>query len=184
MGKRSPKAIRTALKSLPPGSEAYDCAYKEAMERIKGQIADFQEAAKQILSWITCAKRSLITLELRHALAVKAGESDLDEDNLPEIEDMISVCAGLVTVNEESGIIRLIHYITQEYFERTQKDWFPRGQTDIATTCVTYLSFNIFKTGFCQTDEELEARLRNNPLYNYAARNWGYHARAASTAVE
>jgi hypothetical protein len=66
--------------------------------------------------WITCAKRSLTTAELQHALAVEIGEPKLDEDNLLEIEDMVSMCAGLVTVDEESKIIRLVHYTTQEYF--------------------------------------------------------------------
>jgi hypothetical protein len=63
--------------------------------------------------------------ELQHALAVEVGEAELDEENLPEIEDIVSVCAGLVTIDEESGIIRLVHYTTQEYFERTQRQWFP-----------------------------------------------------------
>jgi hypothetical protein len=61
---------------------------------------------------------------------VEAGESELDEDNLPQIEDMVSVCAGLVTVDEESGIIRLVHYTTQEYFQRTQKIWFPDAENN------------------------------------------------------
>jgi hypothetical protein len=30
-------------------------------------------------------------------------EFGLDEDNLSEIEDMVSACAGLVTINKESG---------------------------------------------------------------------------------
>ena len=100
------------------------------MERIEGQVADSQELAKQTLSWITCARRPLTTLELRHALAVEVGEPKLDEENLPEIEDIISVCAGLVTVDEESDIIRLVHYTTQDYFERTQRDWFPDAETN------------------------------------------------------
>ncbi|KFY03637.1 hypothetical protein O988_01345, partial [Pseudogymnoascus sp. VKM F-3808] len=78
------------------------------------------------------------------------------------------------------GIIRLVHYTAQEYFERKQKDWFPEGETDIANTCVTYLSFDSFKSGLCPTDEEFEARLRENAMYDYAARNWGHHARKAS----
>ena len=154
------------------------------MERIEGQVADSQELAKQVLSWIACAKRPLTTLELRHALAVEIDEPELDEENLPEIEDMVSVCAGLVTVDEESDIVRLVHYTTQEYFERTWASWFPNAQTDITKACVTYLSFNNFDTGFCQTDEAFEARLRGNILYDYAAHNWGYHARAASTEAE
>jgi hypothetical protein len=94
IGKRSPKAIRAALEKLPTGSEAYDYAYKEAMERIEGQIADSQDLAKQALGWITCSKRPLTTLELQHALAVEIGQSSLDEENLPDIEDVVSVCAG------------------------------------------------------------------------------------------
>jgi len=155
--------------------------YKNVMERIQGQGMDITGLAKQVLSWITCAKRPLTTSELQHALAVEVGEPELEGDNLPEIEDIVSVCAGLVGVDEESGTIRLVHYTTQEYFERTQKDWFPNAESDITTTCVTYLSFSVFGSGFCQTDSEFEERLRSNKLYDYAARNWGYHARKVQT---
>src|SRR5277367_3953063 len=180
---RSPKATRTALKKFPKGFEAYNYAYEEAMERVEGQITNSRDLAKQVLSWITCANRPLTTSELRHALGVEIGESELDEENLPEVENIVSVCAGLVTVDEESDIIRLVHYTTQEYFERTSISWFPNAQKDIAISCVTYLSFDAFAAGFCQTDEDFEARLRLNPLYDYAAGNWGYHARAASVDV-
>ena len=158
-------------------------AYNHAMERINGQMPGFQQLAKKVLSWITCAKRPLTTSELRHALAVKPDDSELDEDNLRDIEHMVSVCAGLVTV-DESSIIRLVHYTTQEYFERTQRDWLSSAESDIATTCVTYLSFRVFKSGFCRTDKEFEERLRSNRLYDYAACNWGYHAYKAATLIQ
>jgi ankyrin repeat protein len=153
------------------------------MERIEGQVADQEELAKQVLSWITCAKTPLTTAELQHALGVEVGEPELDEDNLPQVEDMVSVCAGLVTVDEESGIIRLVHYTTQEYFVRTWKQWFPDAATSITDICVTYLSFSAFANGSCLEDVEFEARLRSNQLYDYAARNWGHHAREAARAV-
>ena len=152
------------------------------MERINGQIKDQEELAKQVLSWITCAKRPLTTTELQHALGVEVGESELDKENLSEIEDIVSVCAGLVTIDEESGIIRLVHYTTQEYFERTQRQWFPDAQTNITTICISYLSFNEFERGICQSDEEFEQRLQSHKLYDYAAHNWGHHAWAASTS--
>ena len=151
------------------------------MERIKGQVKDQEELATQVLSWIICAKRPLSTSELQHALAVEVGEPEFDKENLSQIEDVISVCAGLVTVDEESGIIRLVHYTTQEYFERTQKHWFPDAESDITTTCITYLSFSAFESGFCRTDDEFEERLHSNQLYGYAAYNWGRHARKAPT---
>jgi ankyrin repeat protein len=181
--KTTRKAITQALERLPKGLDVLDLAYKDAMERVKSQKAGFRQLAMQVLSWIACTKRPLKTQELQHALAVEPGKSELDRDNIPEIEDMVSVCAGLVTVDEESDIIRLVHYTVQEYFERTQISWFPDAQKDITTTCVTYLSFDAFEIGLCPTNHEFEARLRLNPLYDYAARNWGHHARESPMQV-
>lgn len=171
-----------ALEKLPKG---LDEAYKEAMKRIKGQGSNAWELAKEVLSWITCAIRPLTTLELRHALAIEAGKSELDEKNLSSIHHMVSVCAGLVTVDKTSGIFRLVHYTTQEYFERTRATWFPDAATVITTACVYYLSFTTFESGYCSSDDEFEDRLRLNPLYDYAARYWGQHyALSASTKLE
>ncbi|KAF2182154.1 hypothetical protein K469DRAFT_752251 [Zopfia rhizophila CBS 207.26] len=89
-GKKSRKAIYVALKNLPTGSKAYNYAYKDAMERIEGQLTDEKELAKQALSWITYAKRPLTTSELEHALAVEAEEPQLDEENLCQVDDIIS----------------------------------------------------------------------------------------------
>ena len=151
------------------------------MERIEGQVNDQEELAKQVLSWIICAKRPLTTVELEHAIAVEVGELELDEENIPQIEDMVSVCAGLVTIDKESKIVRLVHYTAQEYFERTQREWLPNAEDDITTTCASYLSFSVFESGLCQTDKEFKQRLESHKLYDYAAHNWGHHAREAST---
>lgn len=140
VGKTSPKAIRTALKMLPTGSDAYDYAYEDAIGRIEGQRKEQKALAKQVISWITCTKRPLTTFELQHALAVEVGVFEIDEDNFSPIELMVSVCAGLVTIDKGNGIIRLVHYTTQEYFERTQNHWFPDAEADITKICVTYLS--------------------------------------------
>ena len=111
--------IREALKQLKTQSNPYDTAYSNAMERIEGQRIGQAQHAKQILSWITCAKRPLTKLELQHALGVKIDESELDKNNLPCVEDLVSLCAGLVTVDEESSVVRLVHYTTQDYFAHT-----------------------------------------------------------------
>ena len=49
-GKKSAKALRTALGRLVTGSDTYDAAYDAAMARIEGQVADQTKLAKQILA--------------------------------------------------------------------------------------------------------------------------------------
>jgi hypothetical protein len=92
--------------------EAYDEAYAEAIKRIDSQLAGKVEVAKKAISWITYAGRPLKTWELCHALAVEPGEEELDQENIVDVEDIVSCCAGLVTVDEESNIIRLVYYTT------------------------------------------------------------------------
>ncbi|KAH8694900.1 hypothetical protein BGW36DRAFT_452665, partial [Talaromyces proteolyticus] len=165
--------MENALQMLPKGLGAYNEAYKEAMERIQSQKKGFKDLAIQALSWITCAKRPLTTLELQHALAVIENTAALNERNITEVGLIASVCAGLVTINEESNIIRLVHYTTQEYFERTWKDWFPDAETYITKVCISYLSFDTCRLALGE---------RQYPplvFYDYAAKNWGHHARVS-----
>ena len=154
------------------------------MKRISGQIEEEVRLATQVLSWIVCAKRPLTSLELQHAIAVEPGESELDPENLTPLEDMVSVCAGLVTVDKRSDCIRLVHYTTQEYFQRTREDWFPNVETSLLQTCVTYLSFSTFESGYCETRDELQQRRQLNPFYTYTACYWSYHAQMAPSSYE
>jgi hypothetical protein len=73
-----------------------------------------------MLAWILCAHRPLSTLELLHALAIEPGDTEIDEDNILETEQLITMYAGLVTIDKQSDNIRLIHYTMQEYLQRNQ----------------------------------------------------------------
>lgn len=150
------------------------------MKRIMRQTLAARELAKQVLSWLTFTKRPLTILELRYALAVEVGQCKLYEENLPQIENIVAVCAGLVAVDEQRKIIRLAHYTTQDYFKEEANRWFPDADFDMMRICVAYLSFSVFQGGPCQTDAALANRLQSNPLYDYAANYWGHHARNAS----
>lgn len=154
------------------------------MQRIEQQGMEKEALAKNVLSWIICAKRPLTINELLHAVAVETSSTYFDEDNLSDIQYMISLCAGLVVVDEESGIVRLIHYTTQGYFERTWQTWFPKAHQNIAMVSLTYLSFDKFATGPCANWNEYRDRLKENPVYHYAARYWGYHAKQAYSEVK
>ncbi|KAH7304497.1 ankyrin repeat protein, partial [Rhexocercosporidium sp. MPI-PUGE-AT-0058] len=156
------KGVKRALQSLP---EEFDETYEEAMKRIESQDSQKTSLAKQILSWICYSIRPMTVMELRHALAVELGDTDMDEEALPDGEDLGSVCAGLVTIDRDSNVIRFVHYTTQQHFV----DLFPRAHAEIAKTCLTYLSFDRFKEGYCQTDKNMETRLRDYPLLGYAS---------------
>lgn len=183
VGKTSPKALRNALHGLTAAEDPYGSAYSEAIERIEGQVAGHRQLGIRVLSWIVYARRPLTILELQQALGVEVGACDLDQDNLDDIQLMVSTCAGLVTVDSPSCIIRLVHRTAQEFFERRRGQIFPSAEEEIASACATTLSFDAFGTGFCITREELEQRFRSYPFYRYAAQHWGYHARTASLAT-
>jgi GPI inositol-deacylase-like protein len=153
-----------------------DHAYLQAMGRIEVQAPEHRELACKVLSWITCARRR--SSELQHAIAIEANQHELDKENITDIELLVSVCAGLVVINE-SKTIRLVHYTTQEYFERNWERWFLNAHADITKICATYLSFREFETGSSPTEIH-KKRIRSNVLYDYCARNWRYHARISS----
>jgi hypothetical protein len=177
----SVRNLRNALNHLP---NKLDDLYDDAMSRIKGQVEESKQLALRTLSWISIALRPLQLDELRHALAVEPGDFAVDEESIPSESLITSVTAGLTTLDAESGTIRLVHFTVEEYFKKKRHIWFHDAERNIAETCVTYLLFVTFETGFCPTDKEFKARLQSNVLYDYAARNWGHHARVALAEVD
>ncbi|KAJ6257541.1 Vegetative incompatibility protein [Drechslerella dactyloides] len=133
VGETTPKAIKSVLRSLPKGSQALYHAYEGAVERIKsGSRSQLAEAA---LSWIVWARRPLSVKELQHALAIEVGECQLDEENITDISDVVSACTGLISVDGQSDVVRLVHYTAYEYFADTWISTFPEttAKEDITT---------------------------------------------------
>ncbi|CEJ81162.1 hypothetical protein VHEMI01306 [[Torrubiella] hemipterigena] len=189
----TPRGIRDVIRQFqnPPltdedKSAALAKLYVDQMERIVAQPPRHRKLAQSTLSWLVCTREPLTTVQLQHALAVEVGDDEFDQDNIPDIQDVLAVCIGLVTFDDETGIIRLAHYTTQEYLEETQTQWLPMSNDYVTSTCCTYLSFKRFRNGvlkvctktdsFIALPNDFECRLQENPLYKYAARNWGFHA--------
>ena len=98
------------------------------------------------------------------------------------VEDVVSVCSGLINVEEESGIVRLVHYTAQHFLETILETWNTKAQVDIATTCLAVLSL----------DDPPPARVdwqrkrwipRYNDFFAYAAQHCGDHARSVQAQV-
>ncbi|KAF6219464.1 hypothetical protein HO133_003931 [Letharia lupina] len=154
--KTSSKLIKKALEILPKGSNALDLAYDGAMQRIENQMEGFRLLAKQLLGWLTYSERLMTVKEVQHALAIEPGTREFDEDNLGDIEEVLGFCAGLIIVDEETQIIRLVHYTTQEYFRRNGDRVLACAKQDIAISCLTYLLYENFKDGWANEVRQKE----------------------------
>lgn len=168
---------------MQKGPEALEDAYRDALERIDSQLESHRSLARRALSWVMYTRRPLTTEELRHALATELGDSSFDHDNLDDLGEIISVCAGLLTAEQESGIVRLVHYTTQDYFERKMPSWNPGAKREIAEICLTYLSFEHFQTGRAVDGEALEQRFKQYSLLPYVAGAWPFHVEPVERSV-
>ncbi|KAK7052771.1 ANK-REP-region domain-containing protein [Favolaschia claudopus] len=130
-------SLRGALKTLPSTLTA---AYEVTMARINTQAEGFQKLAQTTLMWISNALRPLSVAELCQILAVEPGDTSLNPDKVPHIETILTACAGLVTVDIELSVVRVVHYTAQDWLE-TQ---FPDGHKEIALTSFQYLEFPEF----------------------------------------
>ena len=180
--------VRSALNDLP--SKLND-TYEDAMYRIQHQHEEHRQLALRVLSWITNAVRPLRVEELQHAVSVELGDEDIDDGPLESAALIVSVCAGLVTVDAESRTVRLVHFTVEEFFREHHKKWFPDGKKVIAKTCLTYLSFNAFGKGVCSQwpdlkhkERSFEGRLEKYALLRYAAQNWSTHVCQASLVLK
>lgn len=154
---------------------AYEHAYYETVKRIECQSADLTELAKRTIGWIANAKSPLKVAQLEHALAIEVNSKAFDESNITDINLLSSYCCGLVTVDEQTGYVRLVHYTAQRYFEKMWEAWFPQIHEVITNSCLTYLSYDTFEVNVPQFENQgIQSKY---PLLAYSARNWGIHFR-------
>ncbi|KAJ7720490.1 ankyrin repeat-containing domain protein, partial [Mycena olivaceomarginata] len=108
------------------------------------------------LTWVAYSKQPF------NSLAIEPDATSLDVDNLLDINIILSVCGGLVIVNDEMSTVRLVHYTAQRYFDSIQATHFPDAHTIIASTCFAtcfaYLSSEGFpihqSNGFISSDND------------------------------
>lgn len=92
--------FRETLDNLPGG---IDGAYDESVGRILAEGDEDRALAMEAIVWITHAFRPLKFKELQEALAISSPSRGFVEEGVLD-----SVCAGLIRVETETGIVRLI----------------------------------------------------------------------------
>jgi len=99
------KKLLTAVESLPLGLNAM---YERTWERIEEQTDDEVSLARKVIIWLTYAYRPLKVTELQHAVAVPDEGDGFDEGDVTAEELIISACCGLIMVDQQSRIVRLV----------------------------------------------------------------------------
>lgn len=174
------RGVHEAIQTIP---ENMNSIYDKLIKQIYSQDTENVRLAEQVLSWISYTVRPLTLTEIHCALAVEPEDLEFDKDSILDKETLESVCHGIVTIEEQSNVIRFSHFTIENYFQRLREIRFPTAQTEIARTCLTCLLFHTLAGGSCQSDEEMEVRLQENPLLVYAAKYWGEHARETSLSL-
>jgi ankyrin repeat protein/Cdc6-like AAA superfamily ATPase len=187
--KRNVKAVKATLQKLPSGSDAYDPAYNLAMDRITGQSPGDHALAQKVLTWVVYAMRPLSVVDLETALAVELGELELDPDSITSVVDLLSLCAGLVIVEEQAKVVRLVHYTTQDYLSRNPGHLLNNPHRALSDVCVSYLGLDDFMAGgWADPAEDLVkqrySHVEQYPFLSYAATHWEDHVERASPLDE
>jgi len=166
--------VRRALTTL---STDLTQVFQTTMQRIEALSATRRRLALDTLLWISHARRPLTVSELQHALAVRAEDTDLDLDNLPASRTVLDACCGLVEIDEESSIIRLVHFSLEEYLREADHGLFENGDLLITRTCLTYMTMDFVKPLPSANRAQFATAVSDFPLIKYACAEWGYHAK-------
>ena len=161
---------KKALKSIKDGAGLAD-AYGATLDRINAQGDEETRLAMATLTWVCHSERPLEVDELCHALAVEIGTTDFDPENIPSIDTLLHCCQGLITVDKEASIVRLIHHTVQEHL-CGHSGLFNKPHLMLAETCLTYLNSLQVKN---LTSHSLPD-YRGVPFLKYSSRYWGTHA--------
>ena len=144
--------------------------YEAALGRIKAKGGEETRLGMAVLMWISHSRRPLQVDEICHAIAIRIGSNDLDNDDILAISMLLDYCQGLVTIDKSTSTVRLIHYTLQEYLCAHPR-LFDGAHSTMAEVCLTYLKFQHVKDFLAGRSPNQ----RSTPFLEYSALYWGTH---------
>ena len=169
LGEVTIRQRRKKLEEMTLGDGLND-AYTATLSRLKVQKGYKSVLGLKVLMWVLYSERPLRARELRHALGVEIGSSDLDQENVPALRTLLSSCLGLVTVEASSSTVRLVHFTLREHLSR-DPTLFHTPHSTIAEVCLTYLNFGCIR----DLSPTLYSAPASTPFLEYASVYWGRH---------
>jgi len=146
-------------------------AYNTTLGRIRQQDQSKSRLGMAVLMWVSRCERPLQSEELRHALGVDLGAEGFTIDNVPSVRTVLGCTLGLVTIDENTSTVRLLHLTLQEHLG-VSPTIFETPQSLMAEICLTYLD----SPSVQRPRPNLHKALEESPFLEYATRFWGTHA--------
>ncbi|KAH6907877.1 hypothetical protein BKA70DRAFT_1189351, partial [Coprinopsis sp. MPI-PUGE-AT-0042] len=166
-------AVEKTLEDFP---RQIQDVYRQTWKRIEAQSPDMSVIAKNALIWVLCARRSLKIDELRHAVATCPDTYKFDCRRLVDEATLMGLCHGLVNIEEETNIVRFVHYTAKDVVKGLVSESSPYPHSLPAAVCMALLAEHGFQQT-TRTDEHAQkATLKAKPLLAYAYENWSTHA--------
>ncbi|EAU90015.2 ankyrin repeat domain-containing protein 50 [Coprinopsis cinerea okayama7 len=164
--------LKDALNGLP---ENLEDLYVQSMKRINEQKKPRADLANHVLLWLVFGREVLPFSDLQHALRLTLPNYDGEIHK----DDLLTVCCGLVTVEAETDLVRLVHFTAQVSLTSVLKQFLPephhllfKATTQRLIDCGIPSNAERFEGGY-----DLERGFLRHPLLKYSYDHWVYHAR-------
>ncbi|KAH6885662.1 hypothetical protein BKA70DRAFT_1574268 [Coprinopsis sp. MPI-PUGE-AT-0042] len=177
--------VKETLQQFPSEIEA---AYAQTWTRILNQHPRYVYLAQKVLLWVLNAARSMTIEELQRAVAVSPDSHKFEPARMVPEATLLGLCHGLVVFEEESRLVRLVHYTAKKPLEEFMRDSFPKPHSLLAAVCIAHLADSGFQNTTIDSKEQLKKALQEDALLAYAHHAWAYHSQlsldATSTASQ
>jgi hypothetical protein len=141
-----------ALRKLPPDLPS---SYRRILERVNASTKHNQQLVIYTLQWIIFGVQKLSMPALLEALGCIDNETTFDRACCTTADQLQHWCSSLVRMSSE-GILEIAHFTVKEYLKSIDPMQEPQlakykasedlANTNLATTCLTYLNYPTFKT--------------------------------------
>ncbi|KAH6887856.1 hypothetical protein BKA70DRAFT_71651 [Coprinopsis sp. MPI-PUGE-AT-0042] len=153
--------------------------YAQTWSRILNQHPRHVSLAKAVLLWVVNAARSVTVEELQRAVATSPHNHKFEPARMVPETTFLGLCHGLVVLEEESRLVRLVHYTARKPVEESLLESFPHPHSLQASICMTHLTKCEFESTTIDSKQALEQALKDDPLLAYSHDAWAFHAQAS-----
>lgn len=181
---RTVKSIRASLNRLPT---TLNETYANILRRVED---DDVELLRRALVWTAFSVMPLTLYELQEAIAIDPGvktHHEVEESRLNDPRDILSLGSSLLSVTE-TGHVKLAHLSVLDYLQSTEiqdsdvsvfKMSPGSANSELAMSCLSYLSLDSLSSGPVGSQSAWEARCVQHPLFGHAAVGWSYYRRSS-----